>query len=184
ALNFTNLKLLSGFPPPDFYTLAESESECPLGIECFKDFEEGVAYAKKEGKPILLDFTGWACVNCRKMEENVWSDTDIFPILNEEYVLISLYIDDRKLLPEDEQFLYQFESGRVKAIETIGEKWGTFQTVNFSTASQPYYVVMSPDLEILNSAIQNTDSETYRNWLNTGLTRFRELDSKELISIR
>ncbi|MBT8178805.1 MAG: DUF255 domain-containing protein [Eudoraea sp.] len=184
ALNFTNLKLLSGFPPPDFYTLAESESECPLGIECFKDFEEGVAYAKKEGKPILLDFTGWACVNCRKMEENVWSDTDIFPILNEEYVLISLYIDDRKLLPEDEQFLYQFESGRIKAIETIGEKWGTFQTVNFSTASQPYYVLMSPDLEILNSAIQNTDSETYRKWLNTGLTRFRELDSKEMISIR
>ncbi len=184
TFNYTNLKLLSGFPPPDFYTLAEGESDCPLGIDCFKDFEEGVAFAKKAGKPILLDFTGWACVNCRKMEENVWSESDVFSILNEDYVLISLYIDDRNLLPEEEQFLYQFESGRVKAIETIGEKWGTFQTVNFSTASQPYYVVMSPDLEILNSAIQNTDSDTYREWLKTGLSRFRELNSKELISIR
>ena len=171
--NYSNLKLLSGFPPPDFYTLAEQQSDCPLGIECFKDFEEGVAHAKQVNKPILLDFTGWACVNCRKMEENVWSEPDVFPLLDKEYVLISLYIDDRKPLPEEEQFLFRFDSGRVKAIETIGEKWGTFQTVNFSTASQPYYVIMTPELEVLNSAIQNTDSDTYRAWLQTGLKRFR-----------
>jgi thiol:disulfide interchange protein DsbD len=138
--NYGNLKLLSGFPPPDFYSLSEKESDCPLGINCFKDFEEGVQYAKSVNKPILLDFTGWACVNCRKMEENVWSETDVFNILNEDYVLISLYIDDRKPLPEDQQFLFRFDTGRVKTIETVGEKWGTFQTLNFSTASQPYYV--------------------------------------------
>lgn len=180
--NLGNLKLLSGFPPPDFYSLAEKESECPLGIDCYKDFEEGLSYAREVGKPILLDFTGWACVNCRKMEENVWSEADIYPILNEDYVLISLYIDDRKPLPEAEQFRYQFDSGRIKTIETVGEKWGTFQTLNFSTASQPYYVLLSPNLEVLNSAIQNTDSNTYREWLKTGLKRFKEGRSEESLS--
>lgn len=92
----TSLKLLSGFPPPGFYSVVETESDCPLGLDCFKDFEEGVAYAKEVNKPILLDFTGWACVNCRKMEENVWSDPNVYPLLKDEYVLISLYVDDRK----------------------------------------------------------------------------------------
>ena len=87
-LNISNLKLLSGFPPPDFYSLQETESDCPLGIDCFKDFDKGIAYAKSVNKPVLLDFTGWACVNCRKMEENVWSEPDIYPILKEDYVLL------------------------------------------------------------------------------------------------
>ncbi|MGB5269480.1 MAG: cytochrome c biogenesis protein CcdA [Eudoraea sp.] len=182
VFNITSLKLLSGFPPPDFYSVVEKENNCPLGLNCFKDFEEGLAYAKKENKPILLDFTGWACVNCRKMEENVWSEPDIYEILNEDYVLISLYIDDRKLLPENERFDYKFESGRVKNIESIGEKWGTFQTLNFGAASQPYYVLLSPDLEVLNSSIQNADSETYRNWLQLGLKNFEELTKGELTS--
>ncbi len=172
--NISNLKLLSGFPPPAFYSVFETESDCPLGFDCFKDFEEGVAYAKEVNKPILLDFTGWACVNCRKMEENVWSEDDIYPLIKEEYVLISLYIDDRKKLPEAEQFDFKFDSGRVKRIETVGQKWGTFQTLNFNAASQPYYVLLSPDLEVLNNAVQYTDSETYRNWLMQGLGRFNE----------
>ncbi|MGB5646555.1 MAG: cytochrome c biogenesis protein CcdA, partial [Muriicola sp.] len=134
TLQITNLKLLSGFPPPDFYTLMEQESECPLGIDCFKDFETGRAFAEAQNKPILLDFTGWACVNCRKMEEHVWSDPEVFRLLNEEFVLISLYIDDRESLPQEDQFMFQYESGRVKAIEEIGEKWGTFQTINFNAA--------------------------------------------------
>lgn len=171
----TSLKLLSGFPPPDFYSLFEQQSDCPLGIDCFKDFETGLAHARKVNKPILLDFTGWACVNCRKMEENVWSEPDIYPLLREDFVLISLYIDDRKELPEQEQFDFQFDSGRVKAIETVGEKWGTFQTINFGAASQPYYVLLSPDLELLNSAIQNTDSRRYREWLVSGLEKYREI---------
>ncbi len=169
--NITQLKLLSGFPPPSFYSVVETESDCPLGLDCFKDFEKGVAYAQEVNKPILLDFTGWACVNCRKMEENVWSDPDIYPIIKEDYVLISLYVDDRKELPEAQQFDFKYDSGRVKAIETIGQKWGTFQTINFNAASQPYYVLLSPNLEILNEAVQYVDVETYEKWLKSGLEK-------------
>ena len=165
----TNLKLLSGFPPPEFYSIFEQESDCPLGIDCFKDFAEGLAYAKKVDKPILLDFTGWACVNCRKMEENVWSDSEVFPIIKDNYILISLYTDDREELPENEQFNFQFESGRVKEINNIAQKWGTFQDVNFGSISQPFYVLLSPDLEVLNTSIQNSDIPTYKNWLLEGL---------------
>lgn len=165
----TNLKLLSGFPPPGFYSIFEQESDCPLGIDCFKDFDTGLAYAKKVNKPILLDFTGWACVNCRKMEENVWSDADIYPILKENYVLISLYTDDREELPEAEQFNFQYDSGRVKPITNIAQKWGTFQDVNFNSISQPFYVLLSPELEVLNTSIQNSDVPTYKKWLLEGL---------------
>ena len=165
----TNLKLLSGFPPPEFSSIFKQESDCPLGIDCFKDFDEGLAYAKKVDKPILLDFTGWACVNCRKMEENVWSDSEVFPIIKDNYILISLYTDDREELPENEQFNFQFESGRVKEINNIAQKWGTFQDVNFGSISQPFYVLLSPDLEVLNTSIQNSDISTYKNWLLEGL---------------
>ena len=165
----TNLKLLSGFPPPEFYSVFEQESDCPLGIDCFKDFDEGLAFAKEVKKPILLDFTGWACVNCRKMEENVWSDPDVFPIIKNNYVLISLYTDDREELPESEQFNFQFDSGRVKEITNIAQKWGTFQDINFNSISQPFYVLLSPDLKVLNTTIQNSDIPTYKNWLLEGL---------------
>ena len=165
----THLKLLSGFPPPEFYSVFEQESDCPLGIDCFKDFDEGLAFAKEVKKPILLDFTGWACVNCRKMEENVWSDPDVFPIIKNNYVLISLYTDDREELPESEQFNFQFDSGRVKEINNIAQKWGTFQDVNFNSISQPFYVLLSPDLKVLNTTIQNSDIPTYKNWLLEGL---------------
>ncbi|MBC6998450.1 thioredoxin family protein [Cytophaga sp. FL35] len=170
-LGISNLKMLSGFPPPSFYSVFETESDCPLGLDCYKDFNAGWEVARKENKPILLDFTGWACVNCRKMEENVWSEPDIFSIINEDYILISLYVDDRKELPENQQFNFKFDSGRVKSIETIGQKWGTFQTINFNAASQPYYVLLSPDLEVLNEAVQYTDAETYEKWLKQGLTK-------------
>tara|TARA_R110000765_G_scaffold2384_6_gene7304 strand:- start:3854 stop:5818 length:1965 start_codon:yes stop_codon:yes gene_type:complete len=165
----TNLKLLSGFPPPEFYSVFEQESDCPLGIDCFKDFDEGLAHAKEVNKPILLDFTGWACVNCRKMEENVWSDSEVFPIIKNNYVLISLYTDDREELPDAEKFNFQFDSGRVKEINNIAQKWGTFQDVNFKSISQPFYVLLSPDLKVLNTSIQNSDIPTYKNWLLEGL---------------
>ncbi|WP_343486165.1 cytochrome c biogenesis protein CcdA [Allomuricauda sp. d1] len=169
----THLKLLSGFTPPDFYSVKVTDSDCPLGLDCFKDFDAGVAHAQAENKPILLDFTGWACANCRKMEEKVWSDPRIYPLLRDDYVLISLYVDDRKQLPESEQFDFQYPSGRIKSIETVGQKWGTFQTINFNAASQPYYVLLSPDLEILNEAVQYVDSETYEEWLKSGLDRYQ-----------
>ncbi|WP_340201968.1 protein-disulfide reductase DsbD family protein [Ascidiimonas sp. W6] len=167
------LKLISGFPPPQFYSVFETKNDCPLGLNCFKDFDEGLQYAQKSNKPILLDFTGWACVNCRKMEETVWSDPEVFNLINEKYVLISLYVDDRKALPEEEQFGYQLKSNRIKQIQTIGDKWATFQALNFQTASQPYYILMSPNFEILNEAQQYSGTETYYNWLQGGLKNFK-----------
>ncbi len=167
-----SLKALSGFPPPQFYSIYEQESDCPLGLNCYKDFDEGLAAAKAANKPILLDFTGWACVNCRKVEENVWSEPDIYQLLKDDYILISLYVDDQKKLPEEDQFQFKRENGKVKEIETIGDKWSTFQTVNFQTASQPYYVQMTADLEILQRAEQYTDRDTYYRWLKDGKEKF------------
>lgn len=165
------LTLLSGFPPPAFYSIYTTTSDCPLGLDCYKDFERGLAVARLQNKPILLDFTGWACVNCRKMEENVWSKPAIFSLLNEEVVLISLYIDDRTALLDNDQFNFQYSDGRIRSISTVGEKWATFQSLNFSTASQPYYVLMQPDGTLLNTPIQYTDAATYLSWLKAGLAQ-------------
>ena len=106
----TTLKLLSGFPPPAFYSLYTQESDCPLGLNCFKDFDKGLAYARAKHKPILLDFTGWACVNCRKMEENVWSDPKVYRLLKDNFVLISLYIDDKRELDKKDRFQININS--------------------------------------------------------------------------
>ena len=168
----TSLKALSGFPPPHFYSLFETKSDCPLGLNCFKDFDEGLAYAKENNKPIMLDFTGWACVNCRKMEENVWSVPEVYNELD-KYVIISLYVDDKAALPKNQQFEFKRANGQIKNINTIGEKWATFQTVNFQTASQPFYVLMSPNLELLNHPEKYTDKTTYLNWLKKGLANFK-----------
>ena len=163
------LKLLSGFPPPEFYSIHSTASDCPLGLECYKDYETGLEKAIAANKPILLDFTGWACVNCRKMEENVWSDPAVYALLNENYIIISLYVDDRKTLEEEQQFNYQYSDGRIKRINTVGKKWATFQTINFQTASQPFYVQMTSDGTLLNVPIQYTDTATYKAWLEQGL---------------
>jgi len=163
------LKPLSGFPPPAFYSIYEKENDCPLGLDCYKDFEQGLAAARLQNKPILLDFTGWACVNCRKVEENVWSEPAIFKLLNEELVLISLYVDDRTALPITQQFNFQYPDGRIREINTIGEQWATFQSLNFNSASQPYYVLMQADGTLLNAPIQYTDAKTYLDWLTKGL---------------
>jgi thiol:disulfide interchange protein len=169
-----NLNALSGFPPPQFYSIYEQASDCPLGLNCYKDFDEGVLVAKAANKPILLDFTGWACVNCRKMEENVWSDPEIYTLLKEEYILISLYVDDNeKQLPKAAQFDFRKPNGQIKKIRTYGDKWSTFQIINFKNASQPYYVLMNADLEVLNSPQQYTDIKTYRNWLKKGIENFK-----------
>lgn len=166
-------KLLSGFAPPKFHSIYQKDNHCPLNLNCFKDFDEGVAYAKSVNKPVLLDFTGWACVNCRKMEENIWSQPNIYSLINDDYVLISLYVDDhQRTLPEDQQFDFIKSNGKVKRIRTYGDKWATLQAANFKTASQPFYVLMSPELEVLNSPQQYTDHTTYYNWLKTGLDRF------------
>ncbi|AUC86188.1 hypothetical protein CW731_13270 [Polaribacter sp. ALD11] len=170
-----NLNALSGFPPPQFYSIYEQESDCPLGLDCYKDFDEGLQVAKETNKPILLDFTGWACVNCRKMEENVWSDPAVYNIIKNEYVLISLYVDDNeKELPKAAQFDFKKANGKIKKIKTYGDKWSTFQVINFKNASQPYYILMNADLEILNSPQKYTDIETYKSWLEKGIENYKK----------
>jgi len=170
-----NLNALSGFPPPQFYSIYKQASDCPLGLDCYKDFDEGLQAAKDANKPILLDFTGWACVNCRKMEENVWSNPAIYNLLKEGYILISLYVDDNeKELPKAAQFDFKKANGKIKKIKTYGDKWSTFQILNFKNASQPYYILMNANLEILNSPQQYTAIETYKNWLEKGIENFNK----------
>ncbi|MCB0398194.1 MAG: thioredoxin family protein [Winogradskyella sp.] len=168
---WANLKLLSGFPPPLTYSIYNKPEEFTIT----KSLDEGIALAKKLNKPIILDFTGWACVNCRKMEEQVWTDDKVNQILVNDYVIISLYVDDREELPKEEQFQYLRTNGTVKDIETIGDKWGTLQTINFRNNSQPYYVLLDHNMGLLNHPRGNTpDEDVYYDWLNTGLENFKK----------
>ncbi len=170
---YANLKLLSGFPPPLFYSIYEKETEGPLGLKAYKDFEEGLAAAKAQNKPILLDFTGWACVNCRKMEEQVWSEPAVFDVMRDEFILISLYVDDRQELPEDQKFNYVRPNGSIKEIRTVGDKWATFQTLNFRNNSQPFYVLMDTEMNLLKKPVGYTpNSEEYLDWLSEGVKQF------------
>jgi thiol:disulfide interchange protein DsbD len=172
-----NLKLLSGFPPPLFYSIYEKGTEAPLGLEAYKDWDKGLEAAREQNKPIILDFTGWACVNCRKMEEQVWSEPEVFEMLNEEYILISLYVDDRKELPEEAQFNYMKPKGGIKPIKTIGDKWATFQTLNFKNNSQPFYVLLDNQVNLLNEPVGYTPKASeYLDWLKEGLTKFQETE--------
>ena len=172
-----NLKLLSGFPPPLFYSIYEKGTEAPLGLEAYKDWDKGLEAAREQNKPIIVDFTGWACVNCRKMEEQVWSEPEVFEMLNEEYILISLYVDDRKELPEEAQFNYMKPKGGIKPIKTIGDKWATFQTLNFKNNSQPFYVLLDNQVNLLNEPVGYTPKASeYLDWLKEGLTKFQETE--------
>lgn len=166
---YDSLSLLSGLPPPPGYSIFYPSS-CPQNLNCFHSYEEGLAYAKQTGKPIMLDFTGWACVNCRKMEENVWSQPEVFKLINENYVLISLYVDDREKLPADQQHDYMTSQGKIKRIETVGDKWATFQTETFVNNSQPWYPLISNDGKLLVSPVGNTpDPAKFAAYLTCGL---------------
>ena len=123
---------------------------------------------------MLLDFTGWACINCRKMEETVWSNPTVFSLLNENYIVISLYVDDRTPLTEEESFDMPNPNGGVRSIDTVGEKWAAFQAVNFQSASQPFYVLLTAKEKLLNSPIQYTDIQTFKRWLQQGWDAFQE----------
>lgn len=163
-------RMLSGFTPPAFYSIYSKSNDCPLGFTCFKDFDSGLSYAKSQNKPILLDFTGWACVNCRRIEENVWTDPEVYSLINDNFVLISLYVDDRKELDVKDFITLKYKSGKEKIIKTVGEKGATFQAINFKSASQPYYVLLDNNLRILNKPIQYTSKDKYLNWLKEGLS--------------
>ena len=164
-----NVRLLSGILPPEFYSIEEKQSECPLGLNCFKNYDEGKEYAIKNNKIILLDFTGWACANCRRMEENVWSKPKIYELLDNNYVIISLYVDDRTKLSDTEKFKYINKSGRTQYINNIGRRWSLFQQINFNNASQPYYVAMLPSGKILSEPIQFTSDKNFQNWLEKSI---------------
>jgi thiol:disulfide interchange protein DsbD len=167
---FTPLTLLSGLAPPVGYSFFYP-NDCPNNFECFKDLKEGVAYAKKVNKPILLDFTGYACVNCRKMEEHIWPKSNIKPFFEKDYVLISLYVDDKKELPKDQQLVVKRQDGGTRLLENYGHKWAHFQTQFFQSNSQPFYVLLSSDARtILTPPLGYTpDDEAYETFLNCGL---------------
>ncbi len=160
-------------PSTDSIPEGADPEHCPFGLNCFHDFETGLAYAKKVNKPIMLDFTGWGCVNCRKMEELVWSDHRILDILQNELVLISLYVDDRTALPPLEQFTSEITGMRV---QTIGNKWSNFQVEHFQANSQPYYVIIGHDkMEPINGVYNySPDVKAYFIWLKEGIWQFEK----------
>ncbi|WP_240964598.1 protein-disulfide reductase DsbD family protein [Flavivirga algicola] len=172
---FTPLTLLSGLAPPVGYSFLYP-NDCPNNLDCFKDLKTGIAYAKKVNKPIMLDFTGYACVNCRKMEEHVWSLKKIDDYLRNDYVLISLYVDDKKALPEAEQVNVNRINGGTRKLKNYGHKWANFQTQFFQNNSQPYYVLLNSDgTKILNQPADYTpDEDEYAQFLECGLKVFNE----------
>lgn len=169
----TNMSLLSGLLPPEFYSIYNDSNDCPLGLDCIKDFDKGLDLAKLNNKPILLDFTGWACANCRRVEENTWSVPKVYDLINNEFILISLYVDDRSALSRDEIIVLKDKNRNEKILNKVGEKWSAFQTVNFKNNSQPYYVLLSPNLDLLNKPLQYTDTDTYFSWLDEGLKNYK-----------
>ena len=173
---FTPLTLLSGLAPPVGYSFLYP-NDCPNNFECFKDLKDGVAYAQKVNKPILLDFTGYACVNCRKMEEHIWPKASIKPYFENDYVLISLYVDDKKELPEDQKLTVERLGGGTRVLENYGHKWAHFQTQFFQSNSQPYYVLLdSNGKQVLNEPVGYTpDEEDYKAFLDCGLEVFETL---------
>jgi thiol:disulfide interchange protein DsbD len=171
--SWANLKLISGFPPPVNYSLYHGSSECILNFSCTKNYDEAIKMAKAEKKPILIDFTGYACVNCRRMEETVWTDSQVSEIIRNNFIVVSLYVDDKKLLPSNEQFTYKMKDGTEKEIVMVGDKWATLETENFANSAQPYYAIISPDEMLLNKPIDYTDKKTYLEWLTCGLNAFK-----------
>lgn len=185
------LKVLSGLTPPITYaespngfhennnninnginsTLADPNMVSgPHGIPAFKDFEQAAEYAKKVNKPLLLDFTGFACANCRKVEERVWVDPRIKTILTNDVILVSLYVDDQKELPENEQV---FSTVLDRKLKTIGNKWTAFEIEHFKANAQPYYIIVDAELNRYTTPLEaELDIEKYLNWLENGIEKY------------
>jgi thiol:disulfide interchange protein DsbD len=183
------VRLVAGFPPPAHYAEAPggaylgggsgeqaqnyTGTKCPDGVPCFNTMDDAKAYAKQVNKPIMIDFTGHGCVNCRKMEEQVWVDPEVHRILKEEVVLVSLYVDEKVALPESEQ--YTTPAG--KKIMYVGQKWSDFEASTYATNTQPYYVIIDPhgDWTPLNGfAAWDPDVPKFLNWLNAGIAEYRK----------
>jgi len=188
------LKIINAFPPPMQYSESpygvgnsqggsavsvheeDAQHLGPQGILVFHDYDLGMAHAKKVNKPVMLDFTGHACVNCRKMEEQVWSATNVKNMLANDVVLISLYVDERIDLPKDQQYETTM-AGKTKKVKTTGDKWMVLQANSYGTNSQPYYVFLNHDEEALveNANYQDYGTvELFTDWLNRGLQEFKK----------
>ena len=167
------LKFLSGFPPPTHYSLfANNGDHHGLQANVVNEYEKAVLLSKQENKPILIDFTGWACVNCRKMEENIWTDPEVMAEIQNHFILVSLYVDDKELLPVAKRFKYTNAQGQSKDINSIGDLWATFQAENFNQVTQPLYVVMSPAQKMLSNPVGYTpDAKEYLNWLQCSASK-------------
>ena len=150
----------------------------PHGIDGFFDYEEALAYSKTVNKPLFLDFTGHGCVNCREMEARVWSDPRVLKKLKEDYVVVSLYTDDKTDLPEAEQFDSKILKRKVK---TVGLKFQHLQAIRFNTISQPYYVLLATDgSELVSPPIGvEFDIDKYLAYLDQGLTEFAKRKNNE-----
>ena len=167
------LKFLSGFPPPTHYSLFEDKNNHQgLLANVVNDYEKAVQLSKQQNKPILIDFTGWACVNCRKMEENVWTDPAVMNFIQNNFILVSLYVDDKALLPVDKRFTYSTKAASKKEIISVGDLWATFQAENFNQSTQPLYVVMSPQQKLLSNPVGYTpNAKDYLNWLQCSASK-------------
>lgn len=165
------LKAISAFAPPsstqDFNLYKEDEVHAK-----FTDYDEGMAYAKQVGKPVMVDFTGWGCVNCREMESKVWIDPKVRELLTEDYVLISLYVDEKEKLPER---ITVEENGQTRILRTVGDKWSYLQRVKFGANAQPFYVLLDNEGKPLNGSYSHDeDVDKYVKFLQTGLENYKK----------
>ncbi|MBL7802835.1 MAG: thioredoxin family protein [Saprospiraceae bacterium] len=180
-LNYQSLSLLSGLAPPVHYNFFRP-MDCPHGLDCYHDFDEGLAEAKRQNKPLFVDFTGYGCVNCRKMEENVWHRPGIIEHLRNNYVVVSLYVDDKERLFPDNKFSYLLDPNTGEKLRTVGDKWSAFQVNNFGVSAQPYYVLMHNDgTTLLNQPTdyqKGHEPDVYKAFLDCGYNAFLSLKDK------
>ena len=170
-----NLTLISGFPPPLCYSVYKHPVNCAEKYEPIKDYNRALERAKNENKPVLIDFTGWACVNCRRMEEKVWTNRTVDSLMRNEFVVVSLYVDERRPLPLTEQTVYKTSTGQEKSIITVGDKWATFQTENFGATSQPQYAIISADqIALTKTKYYTPDADKFIEWLQCGIETYRK----------
>jgi cytochrome c biogenesis protein CcdA/thioredoxin-related protein len=172
---YADLKLISGFPPPRTTYSIYGSTAGHRGIfePIQNNYKEALAIAKRENKPVLIDFTGWACVNCRRMEEKVWTHSVVDSLMRTQFVVVSLYVDERRNLPLTEQTVIKTSGGNEKSIVTVGDKWATFQTENFGATSQPQYAIITADEKALTKTkFYTPDASEFVSWLQCGLNAF------------
>ena len=173
-----SLGLMSGFPPPLSYSIYKHHVLITEGIKpLHNDYEKALAQAKAEHKPLLIDFTGWACVNCRRMEEKVWTNKEVDSLMRTKFIVVSLYVDEKTKLPATEQMVYKTSSGNDKSILSVGDKWATFQTENFNATSQPQYAIINADeIALTKTKFYTPEPVEFSSWLKCGLDAFNKTE--------